>query len=52
MTTRVSLETIVNTTLANVLQSSSNMSKLQEKISSGKEINRPSDDPAGARKIL
>lgn len=52
MTTRVSLTTTVNTTLANVLQSSSNMSKLQEKISSGKEINRPSDDPAGARKIL
>lgn len=52
MTTRVNLETFVNTTLANVLQSTSNMSKLQEKISSGKEINRPSDDPAGARKIL
>lgn len=52
MTTRVSLETFVNTTLTNVMQSASNMSKLQEKISSGKEINRPSDDPAGARKIL
>ena len=52
MTTRVSLENIINTTLTNVLQSSSNMSKLQEKISTGKEINRPSDDPAGARKIL
>ena len=52
MTTRVSLETFVNTTLANVLKSTSNMSKLQEKISTGKKINRPSDDPAGARKIL
>ena len=52
MTTRVNLETFINTTLANVQQSTSNMSKLQEQISTGKKINRPSDDPAGARKIL
>jgi flagellar hook-associated protein 3 FlgL len=52
MTTRVNLETLINTTLANVRQSTSNMSKLQEQISTGKKINRPSDDPSGARKIL
>ncbi len=52
MTTRVNLETFINTTLSNVQQSTSNMNKLQERISTGKKINRPSDDPAGARKIL
>ncbi|GAX59814.1 flagellin and related hook-associated protein [Candidatus Scalindua japonica] len=52
MTTRVNLETFINTTLSNVMQSTSNMNKLQEQISTGKKINRPSDDPAGAKKIL
>ncbi len=52
MTTRVTLETFVNSTLASVLKSTSNMNKLQEHISTGKKINRPSDDAAGARKIL
>lgn len=52
MTTRVNLETFINTTLANVQQSTSNMSRLQEQISTGKKVNRASDDPAGARKIL
>jgi len=50
--TRVNLETFISTTLANVEKATSNMSKLQERISTGKNINRPSDDPAGARKIL
>ncbi len=52
MTTRVTLETFVNSTLTSVLKSTSNMSKLQEQITTGKKINRPSDDPAGTRKIL
>lgn len=52
MSTRVNLATLINTTLENVRQSTSNMSKLQEQISTGKKINRPSDDPSGARKIL
>ncbi|ODS32173.1 MAG: flagellar hook-associated protein FlgL [Candidatus Scalindua rubra] len=52
MTTRVNLETFINTTLTNIQQSTSQMSKLQEQISTGKKINRPSDEPAGARKIL
>lgn len=52
MTTRVSLESVINSTLLNVQHNSSYMSKLQEQVSTGKKINRPSDDPAGARKIL
>ncbi len=52
MTTRVNLETIINSTLLNVQRSTSNLSKLQEQISTGKKVNRPSDAPAGARRIL
>ncbi|MFQ5686228.1 MAG: flagellar hook-associated protein FlgL [Candidatus Scalindua sp.] len=52
MTTRVNLETIINSTLFNVQRSTSNLSKLQEQISTGKKVNRPSDAPAGARRIL
>ncbi len=52
MTTRVTLETIINSTLLNVQRSTSNLSKLQEQISTGKKVNRPSDAPAGARRIL
>ncbi len=52
MTTRVTLETLVNSTLTSVQKSTSNMSRLQEQISTGKKINRPSDDPAATRKIL
>jgi flagellar hook-associated protein 3 FlgL len=52
MTTRVTLETIINSTIFNVQRSTSNLSKLQEQISTGKKVNRPSDAPASARKIL
>ena len=52
MSTRVNLETFINTTLANVQKSTANMSRLQEQISTGKKVNRASDDPAAARKIL
>jgi len=52
MTTRVNLETIINSTLLNVQRSTSNLSKLQEQISTGKKVNRPSDAPAGTRRIL
>ncbi|MBT6564860.1 MAG: flagellar hook-associated protein FlgL [Candidatus Scalindua sp.] len=52
MTTRVNLATFINTTLSNVQQSTSNMNKLQEQISTGKKVNRPSDAPASARRIL
>ncbi len=52
MGTRVNLETFISTTLANVQKSTANMSRLQEQISTGKRVNRASDDPAAARKIL
>jgi flagellar hook-associated protein 3 FlgL len=52
MTTRVNLETIINSTIFNVQRSTSNLSKLQEQISTGKRVNRPSDAPADARRIL
>ncbi|MBS1258690.1 MAG: hypothetical protein MAG551_01752 [Candidatus Scalindua arabica] len=52
MTTRVNLETVINSTIYNVQRSTSNLSKLQEQISTGKKVNRPSDAPAGARQIL
>ncbi len=52
MTTRVNLETIINSTIFNVQRSTSKLSKLQEQISTGKKVNRPSDAPASARKIL
>ncbi len=52
MTERVNLETFINSTIASVQLSSFRMQKYQEKITTGKEINRASDDPAGARKVL
>jgi flagellar hook-associated protein 3 FlgL len=52
MTERVTLETIINSTIASVQLSSLRMRKYQEKITTGKEINRASDDPAGTRKVL
>ncbi len=52
MTTRVNLETIINSTIFNVQRATSNLSRLQEQISTGKKVNRPSDAPAGARQIL
>jgi len=52
MTERVTLETIINSTIANVQLSSFRMQEYQEKITTGKEINRASDDPAGTRRVL
>jgi len=52
MATRVNLETVINSTIFNVQRSTSNLSKLQEQISTGKKVNRPSDAPAGSRRIL
>ncbi|MDR4505552.1 MAG: flagellar hook-associated protein FlgL [Candidatus Scalindua sp.] len=52
MTAKVTLETLVNTTLRKINSSTSRMQQLQEQISSGKKINRPSDGPADARRIL
>ncbi len=52
MSSRVNLETFVNTTLRNIHSSTSRIQELQEQMSTGKKIKRPSDDPADARKIL
>jgi flagellar hook-associated protein 3 FlgL len=52
MPDRVNLETLINTTIMNAQLSSFRMQKLQEQISTGKKINRPSDDPDGTRKVL
>ena len=52
MTERVNLETFINSTIANVQLSAFRMQKLQEQITTGKKINRASDDPAGARRVL
>ncbi len=52
MTERVNLESIINSTIANVQLSANRMQKLQEQVTTGKIINRPSDDPAGARRVL
>ncbi len=52
MPSRINLETLVNSTLMNIQLSASRMQKLQEQVATGKKINRPSDDPDGARKIL
>lgn len=40
------------TTLANISFNLKKMQEIQEKLSTGKRINRPSDDPSGARKVL
>ncbi len=52
MPSRVNLGTIINSVIANVQLSAFRMQKLQEQIATGKKINRPSDDPDGARKVL
>lgn len=52
MPSRISLETLINSTLMNIQLSASRMYKLQEQVATGKKINRPSDDPDGARKVL
>ncbi len=52
MSDRVNTVTFLNTAIANIQLSTARMQKLQEQISTGKKINRPSDDPAGAGSVL
>lgn len=52
MTTRITQESISRTTLSNIQLNFKKMQDIQEKLSSGKEISRPSDDPSGTRKVL
>ena len=49
---RVTQESLNRTALSNINLNYKKMQEIQEKLSSGKQINRPSDDPSGARKVL
>ncbi len=49
---RITQESMSRTTLSNINLNLKKMQEIQEKLSSGKRINRPSDDPSGARKVL
>ena len=49
---RVTQESLSRTTLSNIKLNYKKMQETQEKLSSGKRINRPSDDPSGTRKVL
>ena len=50
--TRVTHLTIQRSTLGNLQTNLSAMADLQAKMSSGKNINKPSDDPAGASDVM
>ena len=50
--TRVTHRTIQESTLANLQGNLATMGKLQEQLSTGKKINRPSDDPTGTVQAL
>ena len=49
---RIAQESLNRTALSNINLNYKKMQEIQEKLSSGKRINRPSDDPSGTRKIL
>lgn len=49
---RITQESLSRTTLSNIKLNYKKMQDTQEKLSSGKQINRPSDDPSGTRKVL
>src|SRR3972149_1255540 len=49
---RITQESLNRTTLSNINLKYKKIQGIQEKLSSGKQINRPSDDPSGTRKVL
>lgn len=49
---RITQESLSRTTLSNIKLNYKKMQEIQEKLSSGKQINRPSDDPSGTGKVL
>jgi flagellar hook-associated protein 3 FlgL len=49
---RVTNQLLANTLTSNLSKISEQMLKTQEQVSSGKRINRPSDDPIGMGKVL
>lgn len=52
MSFRITQENMSRTTLSNINLNLKRMQEIQEKLSTGKQINRPSDNPSGARKVL
>jgi len=52
MISRITHQTIQRQTLANLQGNLTSMAALQAQMSSGKKINVPSDDPAGAATLL
>lgn len=52
MSFRVTQASLSNTTLSNIQLNYKKMQGIQEKLSSGKQINRASDDPVSTRKLL
>ena len=52
MINRVTQQTIQHSTLANLQKNLSKMSDLQGRMTSGKTITKPSDDPAGAGRAM
>ena len=49
---RVTQSMLSNNTMRNLMTGYTKMGKLQEQVSSGKRINRPSDDPEAAMKSI
>ncbi|MDR4509196.1 MAG: flagellar hook-associated protein FlgL [Candidatus Brocadiaceae bacterium] len=52
MSSRITQNSINRTTLSNIKLNYKEMQEIQEKLSTGKRLNRPSDDPSGMRKVL
>lgn len=52
MSTRITTSTLAQSTLANLQTNLSSMSVLQNELSSGSKINKPSDDPSGTVSAL
>ena len=52
MINRVTQQTIQRTALTNLQRNLTSMSSLQGKLSSGKELQRPSDDPSGVGRAM
>ncbi len=52
MPSKVTQDTLIRNTYLNLQRSAERLQTLQEQLSSGKRINRFSDDPSGARKTL
>lgn len=52
MVMRITNNMKTNNASSNILRISDQLNKTQEKLTTGKKINRPSDDPSGARQII